>query len=172
MKTRPIGNNGYVMTIGRYGAFGYDVEPKIAVVLDPPLDGVYRTRSVPIPDEPFLGYWVDYEAVMRLEEIPPLQIGEEARRLFQENGLEIPPAFTRVIWKLQMEVKVKFPAFIYNISRSIVQKTGDNLLARIVRQVSPRLTYKVQQDFHGRFDLPLPPASGRHLERVQCRGET
>ncbi|MEG3436069.1 DUF1997 domain-containing protein [Pannus brasiliensis CCIBt3594] len=166
MKTIPFGENGYVMTIGRYGAFGYEVEPRMAVVLDPPVDGVYYTRSVPIPDEPFLGYWVDYEAVMRLQEISADEIREEVHLIFQEHGREIPNAITSVTWELHMDVAVKFPKFIYKISRSILQKTGDSLLARIVRQVSPRLTYKVQQDFHTGHDLPFPPDSGRRLDRI------
>jgi Protein of unknown function (DUF1997) len=166
MKTYPIGNNGYVMTIGRYGAFGYEVEPKLAVVLDPPVEGVYHTRSIPIPDEPFLGYWVDYKAVMRLQEIPGQDAGEEIHQIFQRHGATVPATITRVTWELQMDVAVKFPKFIYKISRSLLQNTGDKLLAQIVRQVSPRLTAKVQQDFHSRLNLPLPPASGRQLERL------
>lgn len=166
MKTYPIGNNGYVMTIGRYGAFGYEVEPKIAVVLDPPVEGVYHTRSIPIPDEPFLGYWVDYKAVMTLQEIPSHEAGEEIHGIFQQHGAMVPTTITLVTWELQMDVAVKFPKFIYKISRSLLQKTGDKLLAQIVRQVSPRLTAKVQQDFHHRLNLPLPPASGRQLERL------
>ncbi|MDJ0558930.1 MAG: DUF1997 domain-containing protein, partial [Microcystis sp. M53599_WE4] len=41
MKTLPFGENGYIITIGKYGAFGYELEPKIAVVLDLPVNGVY-----------------------------------------------------------------------------------------------------------------------------------
>ncbi|WP_425461531.1 DUF1997 domain-containing protein, partial [Hyella patelloides] len=37
-----------------------------------------------------------------------------------------------------------------------MQNTGDRLLAQIVRQISPRLTYKVQQDFHSSKGLPIP----------------
>ncbi|MFP4008109.1 MAG: DUF1997 domain-containing protein, partial [Spirulinaceae cyanobacterium] len=40
------------------------------------------------------------------------------------------------------------------------------LLAQIVRQVSPRLTYKVQKDFHDRLGLPLPPKQSRLFEQV------
>jgi hypothetical protein len=161
MKTRPLGDNGYIMTIGKYGAFGYEVEPKLAVVLDPPVNGVYYTRSVPIPDEQFLGYLVDYQAIMKLAEIPLPAASAEMVRIFSQQGAEVPPAITQITWELHMDVMVKFPKFIYKISRSILQKTGDKLLTQIVRQVSPRLTYKVQQDFHSSLNLPLPPASSR-----------
>jgi hypothetical protein len=161
MKTQPLGDNGYVMTIGRYGAFGYEVEPKIAVVLDPPVDGIYYTRSIPIPDEQFLGYLVDYQAVMKLQELPLSYPSPEINSIFTKHGAATPTVITKITWELHMDVMVKFPKFIYNISRSILQKTGDKILVQIVRQVSPRLTHKVQQDFHSGLNLPQPPASSR-----------
>jgi Protein of unknown function (DUF1997) len=167
MKTQPLGDNGYIMTIGKYGAFGYEVEPKIAVVLDPPVNGVYYTRSIPIPDEPFLGYLVDYQAIMQLQEMPISSPNSEIKAIFGKHRAEIPSLITQVTWELHMDVMVKFPKFIYQISRSILQKTGDKLLAQIVRQVSPRLTYKVQQDFHTGLNLPLPPASSRLFYRLE-----
>jgi hypothetical protein len=160
MKTQALGNNGYVMTIGRYGAFGYEVEPKIAVVLDPPVDGVYHTRSIPIPNEPFLGYLVDYQAVMKLQEVSLCDVAEISS-IFSQQGQKTPSVITKITWELHMDVMVKFPKFIYKISRSLLQKTGDKILVQIVRQVSPRLTQKVQQDFHSGLNLPLPPASSR-----------
>ncbi|NJL52776.1 MAG: DUF1997 domain-containing protein, partial [Hydrococcus sp. SU_1_0] len=38
--------------------------------------------------------------------------------------------------------------------------------AQIVRQISPRLTYKVQQDFHQSHNLSMPPKSSRQLHHV------
>ena len=159
MKTLPFGDNGYIITIGKYGAFGYELEPKIAVVLELPVNGVYHTRSVPIPDQPFLGYLVDYQAIMKLEEMPLSSPSREIEAIFRQQGRDIPAVITQVTWELRMDVMVKFPKFIHKIPRSILQKTGDKLLTQIVRQVSPRLTYKVQEDFHSSFNLPLPPAS-------------
>ncbi|MEM9544022.1 MAG: DUF1997 domain-containing protein, partial [Cyanobacteria bacterium P01_E01_bin.42] len=46
------------------------------------------------------------------------------------------------------------------------QTAGDRLLSQIVRQISPRLTYKVQKDFHQRMGLRLPPKSSRQLLRL------
>jgi hypothetical protein len=37
-----------------------------------------------------------------------------------------------------------------------VQSTGDRLLNQIVRQVSRRLTRKVQEDFHQSLGIELP----------------
>jgi len=38
-----------------------------------------------------------------------------------------------------------------------VQSSGDHLLRQIVRQVSRRLTWKVQEDFHSQAGLKCPP---------------
>jgi Protein of unknown function (DUF1997). len=39
----------------------------------------------------------------------------------------------------------------------LVQSSGDRLLRQIVRQISRRLTWKVQEDFHGSHGLVCPP---------------
>jgi hypothetical protein len=36
------------------------------------------------------------------------------------------------------------------------QSTGDRLLSQVVRQVSRRLTHKVQEDFHSSLGIPMP----------------
>jgi hypothetical protein len=63
---------------------------------------------------------------------------------------------TAVEWTLDLGVTIHLPRFIYRFSKPMVQRTGDRLLNQIVRQVSRRLTHKVQVDFHTRYDLPLP----------------
>ncbi|GBF79519.1 DUF1997 domain-containing protein [Aphanothece sacrum] len=167
MKTKSLDNNGYVLTIGQFASFGYEVEPKLAVVLEQPKDGVYKMYSIPLPDEPSLGYEVDYQAVMRLTEIPTNLAGDGLVKAYRKQGLsQVPDVITRVEWQLEMDVAVQFPKFIYKLPLSLIQTTGDRLLSQIVRQISPGLTYKVQQDFHDKQSLPLPPKSSRHLERL------
>lgn len=131
MKTEPLGENGYILTIGRFGSFGYEVEPKIAVVLLPPQSRVYDMHSIPVPDYVPPGYDVDYRACLTLEEVS--EAGE---------------IVTRVDWQLQLAVAIQFPKFIYKLPQSLIKSTGERILAKIVRQVSLRLTKKVQQDFH------------------------
>jgi hypothetical protein len=63
---------------------------------------------------------------------------------------------TKVEWQLDLAVYVQFPKFIQRLPKSMVQSTGDRLLNQIVRQVSRRLTYKVQEDFHKSLGLPFP----------------
>lgn len=167
MKTQPIGNNGYILTVGRFGAFGYDVEPKMAVILDPPVNGVYNMRSIPLPDEPNLGYIVDYHAAMTLGEIPREEAGKGLEKAYHKQGItKLPDTITQVEWELNMDVAVQFPKFIYRLPLSVIQSTGDRLMAQIIRQVSPRLSFKVQQDFHQLHQLPIPPKTSRDLIRV------
>jgi hypothetical protein len=116
MKVHPLGENGYALTIGRFGAFGYEVEPKIGLELLPPDD-------------------VDYHAALQLKED------------FAETII------TKVEWELDLTVCLHFPRFIQRLPKSLIQSTGDRLLNQIVRQVSRRLTRKVQEDFHNTFGV-------------------
>ncbi|MDB9377652.1 DUF1997 domain-containing protein, partial [Nodularia sphaerocarpa] len=65
MKVQPLGENGYAVIIGRFGSFGYDVEPKIGLELLPPEQGIYRIRTIPVPDYHPPGYDVDYQASLQ-----------------------------------------------------------------------------------------------------------
>jgi Protein of unknown function (DUF1997) len=138
MKVQPLSENAYALIIGRFGSFGYEVEPKIGLELLPPEDGIYRIRTIPIPDYQAPGYDVDYRAALQLKED------------FDDNNL------TRVEWELDLVVNLQFPRFIQRLPKSLIQSTGDRLLNQIVRQVSRRLTRKVQQDFHQSFGFPFP----------------
>ena len=163
MKVEPLNDNGYVLTVGRFGSFGYEVEPKIAVVLNPPVDRVYLMQTIPIVDCDE-GYEVNYRAKMQLTEVSGDTVCSN-KGLFNKRAI-VPDRITQVNWDLDLEVKVKFPQFISKLSTSLIQTTGDRLLAQIVRQVSPRLTYKVQQDFHDGYDLVMPPKSSRQLHKI------
>lgn len=135
MEVEAIGENGYALTIGRFGAFGYEVEPKVGLELLPPEQGIYRIKTIAVPDYIAPGYDVDFRAVMQLVEQDQL---------------------TRVEWHLDLAVDLQFPRFMRRLPKSIIQSTGDRLLNQIVRQVSRRLTYKVQEDFHKSLDIPFP----------------
>ena len=164
MKVTPLSDNGYVLTVGKYGSFGYEVEPKIAVVLNPPLGRVYRMHTIPVPDCDSLGYEVNYNAVMKLQELEVDSPEVVTKGLFSKQI--IPTRITQVSWDLDLKVEVEFPQFIARLSSGLIQGTGDRLLAQILRQISPRLTYKVQQDFHSRHSLPMPSKSSRQLHKV------
>jgi hypothetical protein len=167
MKVEPIDNNGYILTVGQFRSFGYEVEPKIAAILHPPQDGKYLMNSVPIPEYNAPGYEVDYRASMELIEVPTEQADKGIFCAYKKKGIaEIPLLITKVNWQMHMDVAVQFPKFIYKLPFSLIKSTGDRLLAQIIRQVSPRLTYKVQQDFHLGCNLPLPPKSASTLQRI------
>ncbi|MCW6036178.1 DUF1997 domain-containing protein [Spirulina subsalsa FACHB-351] len=159
MTAEPFGVNGYILTIGRFGAFGYEVEPKMGVVLAPPENQIYDMYSVPVPDYTPPGYDVDYFASMRLAEVAGVAVPWNQH--YPEDAV-----LTQVTWHLHLKVMIEFPKFIYKFPRPLLQNTGDRLLAQIVRQISPRLTYKVQRDFHKRLGLPLPPKQSRYLRRL------
>ncbi|ERN42589.1 protein of unknown function (DUF1997) [Rubidibacter lacunae KORDI 51-2] len=141
MAAEPLSDRGYALTIGRFGAFGYEVEPKIGIELMPPEGCCYRMQTVPIPGYLLQGYNVDYRATLEIQQSP-------------DAGC------THVDWTLDLGVAVHFPGFIHRLPRKLIQNTGDRLLSQIVRQVSRRLTRKVQEDFHSRLNASLP--DGEH----------
>ncbi|MDP5015850.1 MAG: DUF1997 domain-containing protein, partial [Dolichospermum sp.] len=141
MKVHPLGENSYALAVGKFGAFGYDVEPKIGLELLKPQDRQFQIRTIPVPDYQAPGYEVDYKSSTQL-------IGNL-------NGI------TRVEWELDLVVELQFPRFIQRLSRSLIQSTGDRILNQIVRQVSRRLTYKVQNDFHQSLNIPFPQKKHR-----------
>ncbi|MGG6294260.1 DUF1997 domain-containing protein [Leptolyngbya sp. AN02str] len=144
MKSESLGDNGYGLTIGRFGSFGYEVEPKIGLHLLPPDEnGVYRIETIAIPGYESIGYEVDFKASLQLVES---EVDAEAQsRLRLETA---PTVLTNVTWELNLDVAIQFPRFIQSLPKSLVQSTGDRLLNQIVRQVSRSLTQKVQDDFH------------------------
>lgn len=137
MKVEPIHANGYAITIGTFKSTGYVIEPKVGLELLPQDQGVYCIRTIDLPGDPAaMPYTVDFSAEMRL--------------------LESGSAATQVAWHLDLAVTIQFPKFIYKLPRSVLQGTGDKVLQQIVRQVSKRLTQKVQKDFHSNAGLALP----------------
>lgn len=143
MKSDPIEENGYALTIGRFGSLGYEVEPKVGLNLLPQDHGVYRIETIPVPEYYPPGYDVDFKASLQLVEV----------------DAESPQGYskiTHVEWDLNLQVTIHFPRFIKALPKSLVQSTGDRLLNQIVRQVSRRLTHKVQQDFHSSVGIPFP----------------
>lgn len=161
MTTESIGVNGYALTIGRFGSFGYEVEPKIGLDLLPQDHGVYRIQTISIPGYEAPGYDVDFQAALQLVETAP---DEAAHRLFNRAGIDqMPNCMTRVEWDLDLKVIIQFPRFIQALPKSLIQNTGDQLLNKIVREVSRRLTQKVQEDFHTTAGVAFPKKQRKWL---------
>jgi Protein of unknown function (DUF1997) len=139
MQVNSIGKNGYALTIGRFKSFGYVIEPKVGLELLPQDSGVYRIRTVEVPDYTPPGYDVSFNAQMRLvETVDGDRLG------------------TKVDWDLDLKVFIQFPKFIHKLPTGVIQGTGDKLLKQIVGRVSRQLTHKVQQDFHRDLGLTIP----------------
>ena len=142
MDVKPIGNNGYAISLGRFGSLNFQVQPKIGLHLLPQNQGIYRIETIPVPGHEPEGYDVDFKAAMSLAEK-------------QQTDLSARQA-THVEWELNLQTKVHMPKFIQALPQSLVKASGDKLLNQIVRQISKRLTHKVQEDFHTMMNLPLP----------------
>jgi hypothetical protein len=152
MKVESIERNAYALVIGRFGSFGYEVEPKIGLELLPQEDKIYRIRTVPIPNYVAPGYDVDFQASQTFVEVP----ASEYFQNYEHKEASLPKAVTRVEWELDLRVGIRFPRFIHKLPQSLIQSTGDSLMRQVVRQVSRRLTHKVQEDFHSSLGIPMP----------------
>ena len=141
MTAVPLGDNGYALTVGHFGALGYDIEPKVGLHLLPQEQSVYRIETIPVPDYDSPGYEVDFKASLEINECSD-----------STNNLTL----TQVDWELDLKVWVHLPRFIKALPKRLIQNSGDHLLNNVVRQMSRRLTHKVQEDFHRSLDLPVP----------------
>jgi hypothetical protein len=141
MTVEPLAFNGYRLTLGRFGNFGFEVEPTIALELLPQSEGIYRIVTVP-PDGESSGlerlYDVDFNASLALDEAAEAEV-------------------TLVRWQLDLSVWIRLPGVITLLPDQLVQSSGDHLLRQIVRQISRKLTWKVQEDFHASHGLDCPP---------------
>ena len=132
----------YKLTLGQFGNFGFEVEPTITLKLLPQEHGIYRIKTVKNSAISAIqqdNYDVDFQASMRL--IPG-----------KSDGSDI----TMVEWDLDLSVWVRLPRIITMLPERLVQSSGDHLLRQIVRQISGRLTWKVQEDFHAFQGLKCP----------------
>jgi hypothetical protein len=149
MQVEPIGNNGYILVIGHYNTFGYEVEPRIGLDLLPQSDGVYRIQTIHLPESKTQGYNVDFQATMNLAEG---NIDDASADLAKFGVGQL----TNIDWQLDLEVSIQFPRFINRLPKSLIQNTGDRVLAQIVKQVSQCLMAKVQDDFHQTYEIAIP----------------
>ena len=148
MTVEPIGENGYLLSLGRFGALGFHLEIKLALGMEFLETGKFGMRSLPLPEASPTVYDVDYKATMELREINPTDN--------HTSSTSLAKAITQLVWDLKLNIAVQLPKFIRKLPLSLVQKASNRLLCKIVSQISPRLTKRVQQDFHRRFQLPIP----------------
>jgi hypothetical protein len=163
MRTQPIGENGYELVIGKFGSFGYEVEPKIGLDLLPQNQGIYRIQTILVPGYEPPGYEVDFKAALQLVETGSTLALDQGSAKATEPSVRM----TRVEWELDLKVAVQFPRFIHTLPKSLIQTTGDRLLNQIVRQVSRRLTHKVQEDFHSSLNISFPKKPRKLWQRNQ-----
>jgi hypothetical protein len=159
MAVTPLGSNGYSLRLGRFGNFGFEVEPTIGLELLPQSQGVYRILTVPAAGgsgsmESL--YDVDFKASLRLDSGD----GEADTGVASDSnpgaGADGQPT-TQVRWELDLSVWIRLPGVITLLPEGLVQSSGEHLLRQIVRQISRRLTWKVQEDFHASHGLDCPP---------------
>jgi len=145
MTVSVVDDQSYNLTLGQFGNFGFEVEPTITLKLLPQQNGIYRIKTVEnsaLSEIQQDNYDVDFQASMQL--IP---------------GKSDVSDLTMVQWNLDLSVWVRLPRVITMLPEKLVQSSGDHLLRQIVKQISRRLTWKVQEDFHAIQGIKCPKRS-------------
>jgi hypothetical protein len=148
------------LTLGRFGNFGFEVEPTIALELLPQDNGVYEIVTLPIQEQsPSLQglYDVDFNASLRLDETDLQALNAAGAVEVSNEEVDRLMAHTLVRWQLDLAVWIRLPSMLNLLPERLVQSSGDHLLKQIVRQISRKLTWKVQEDFHTNHGIPCPP---------------
>ena len=152
MQVQAVDRQSYGLTLGRFGNFGFEVEPTIGLRLLPEEQLVYRIETIDLHEQGPAGdtaalndhYEVDFRARMALKPWASSDSTDAAMA-------------TAVSWDLDLAVWIRLPRVITMLPDGLVQSSGDHLLKQIVRQISRRLTWKVQEDFHANHGLVCPP---------------
>lgn len=152
MTVQPLGPNGYALTLGRFGNFGFEVEPTIGLELLPQSEGVYRIVTAALNDPD-----VNLQEIYDVEFNASLQLEEASAEADPDLDGAAECSLTQVRWELDLCVWIRLPAVIGLLPDKLVQSSGDHLLRQIVRQISRKLTWKVQEDFHATHELTCPP---------------
>ena len=131
MQVLPLGHNGYALTLGRFGNFGFEVQPTIGLELLPQSEGVYRIVTIPLPEgDPALQqiYDVAFNASLQLER------GEGDQALA-----------TMVRWTLDLSVWIRLPAVIGLLPEGLVQSSDSREISVIHAYPTPdAYTFNVQ----------------------------
>ena len=160
MTVASLERDAYLLTLGRFGNFGFEVEPTIALELLPQDNGVYEIVTLPVADQsPSLRglYDVDFNASLRLDETDRQALSAPGPVEVSNEEVDRLMAHTLVRWQLDLAVWIRLPSMLNLLPDGLVQSSGDHLLKQIVRQISRKLTWKVQEDFHANHGIPCPP---------------
>ena len=147
IQVKSLDRQSYGLTLGRFGNFGFEIEPTISLRLLPQDQLIYRIETTDLS-------WGD-STLRNLYEVD-FQARMELKPWAEAEGMD-PGLATAVSWNLDLSVWVRLPQVITVLPDGLVQSSGDHLLRQIVRQVSRRLTWKVQEDFHAQYSLKCPP---------------
>ena len=142
MTVHVIDDQSYSLTLGQFGNFGFEVEPTIALRLLPQQERIYRIETVRL-------------APKALDLRDHYDVDFKARMALMSGETDTPT--TSVRWDLDLSVWIRLPRVITMLPDQLVQSSGDHLLRLIVRRISRRLTWKVQEDFHASHGLSCPP---------------
>lgn len=148
IQTEPLGADGYILNLGNYRFFEQVVMPRFGLFLIAEPTGGYWIQTIREIETHSLGYEVDFHSEMTLVDAPT--VAEIPKHLVNSDSRKS----TWIVWNLKLVVTVYLPRVIQKLPRSLVRAVAFRLLDQTVRQISRRLSTKVQTDFHQTRQIP------------------
>ncbi len=155
----------YRLQFFKIGGLGFELEPSFGVRIWQESESVFRLSSIELPSDEGLPYSVNCEAYFELEE---LNLSPDPNSNSNPNS-KVPNTqdpVTRVHWRLELNISMTLPRFLQALPRQMVYGVGSNVVCRVTRTMSDRLTQNVCQDFYRLIGKPGQPYHLIHLSSV------
>ncbi len=152
----------YRLQFFKIGGLGFELEPSFGVRIWQESENLFRLSSIELPSDEGLPYTVNCEAYFELEE---LNLSPDSNSNSSANPNSKDPV-TRVHWRLELNISMILPRFLQALPRQMVYGVGSNVVCRVTRTMSDRLTQNVCQDFYRSIGRPGQPYHLVHLSSV------
>lgn len=163
----------YRLQFFKIGGLGFELEPSFGVRIWQESETLFRLSSIELPSDEGLPYTVNCEAYFELEQLslspdtnsPDTNLNGKASPNSNTNPNSKDPV-TRVHWRLELNISMTLPRFLQALPRQMVYGVGSNVVCRVTRTMSDRLTQNVCQDFYRSIGKPGQPYRLVHLSAV------
>ncbi len=138
LKVYPLSDETYKLQFFRMGGLGFELEPCFGVQIWDEPGYLFRLSSIELPSDRDLTYKVTCQSYFQLDD--------------QEASAASP--VTRVHWKLQLQIWMELPSFIQVLPAKLVYRVASQVVHRVTRSMSDRLTHNVCADFYRSMGQP------------------
>ncbi|MEN9226078.1 MAG: DUF1997 domain-containing protein [Thermostichus sp. HHBFW_bins_43] len=148
LQVEALSADSYKLEFFRIGGLGFELEPCFGVKIWPDENDVFRLTSIELPGDAAMPYRVDCRATFRLEEL------SGSPELAGDSGLS---PTTRVHWDLHLDIWLALPGFLQVLPHRLVRRVANQVVQKVTRSMSDRLTHNVCSDFYRSIERPGHP---------------